>query len=76
MMIFMDIREIIYNCEEDARASGFKASEVCKEAGLARTTFWRWKNNKAKPNLETVSKWQAALERLKRRKAREENGHA
>jgi DNA-binding phage protein len=70
----MDIQEIIYNCESDAKAAGFKTAEVCKEAGLARTTFWRWKNKKAKPNLETVSKFQEALERLKRRKARE--GHA
>jgi DNA-binding XRE family transcriptional regulator len=72
----MDIYEIIDDLESSARLAGFKMPAVCKEAGVAPTTYTRWKKRKVEPKLSTANKLTAALERLKRRQARETQADA
>ena len=72
----MDIYVIIDDLESAAKHAGFKMPAVCKEAGVAPTTHTRWKRRKVEPKLSTVNKLRDALERLKRRQARETQANA
>lgn len=37
--------------ERMAIERGMLMAEVCAKAGVAQTTFWRWKNSKTEPTL-------------------------
>lgn len=45
----MDQQQIIALYEERAKANGLTISGLCKEAGLAASTFSRWKHSEKNP---------------------------
>lgn len=45
----MDQQQIIARYEERAKSSGLTISSLCKEAGLAASTFSRWKHSEKNP---------------------------
>jgi len=52
----MDAVSVVEDLEAQARARGLSISEVCREAGVARSTFTRWKSGDHTPNFRTIQK--------------------
>jgi transcriptional regulator with XRE-family HTH domain len=44
-----------------ARASGISISDLCKRAGVAHTTFYRWRAGESSPNLDVYCRLRDAL---------------
>ena len=42
--------------EEQARGAGLTIADVCHRAGIAASTFTRWKNGTTKPTLEVYER--------------------
>lgn len=57
----MDSSEMIRDLEAQARAKGLSISDVCQEAGVARSTFTRWKAGSHEPNMRTFQKISEAI---------------
>lgn len=57
----MDNASVVEDLEAQARAAGKSISEVCREAGVARSTFTRWKSGDNAPNIRTLRKIQEVL---------------
>ncbi len=47
---------MVEDLEAQARARGLSISEVCRQAGVARSTFTRWKSGDNEPNVRTLQK--------------------
>ena len=52
----MDSASVVEDLEAQAREAGKSISEVCREAGVARSTFTRWKSGSHEPNIRTLQK--------------------
>ena len=48
--------------EERAKKAGKTMAEVCREAGIAPSTFSRWKNGTTKPLLDVFERLMKATE--------------
>ncbi len=57
----MDSISVVEDLEAQAREAGKSISEVCREAGVARSTFTRWKSGDHTPNIRTIQKLSAVL---------------
>ncbi|MBO1362088.1 helix-turn-helix transcriptional regulator [Acetobacter sacchari] len=47
--------------ETAAKSGGISMKEVCLEAGVAQSTYCRWKNGSTSPRLEVVQRLSVAL---------------
>lgn len=47
--------------EADAAVSGVEMEAVLKQAGVAGTTWWRWKEKRFEPRAATVRRMREAL---------------
>ena len=52
----MDTTSVVEALEAQAREAGKSISEVCRQAGVARSTFTRWKSGSHEPNMRTIQK--------------------
>lgn len=59
----MEVDPQITLIESRARAAGVKMAAVLRDAGVAATTWWRWREGAVEPKLGTLRKVEAALER-------------
>lgn len=59
----MDTPEIT-EIEDLARAANLPLERVLAHAGVATTTWWRWKNEKYEPRIKTLRKLRLALDEL------------
>lgn len=50
--------------ERDAQAADLTMKQVCLKAGVAYSTFWRWKNKGSKITLDAHERLQAAIREL------------
>ena len=51
--------------ESRAKDAGLTMPEVCKRAGIAVSTFWRWKSGKTNPSIDVYQRLEAATESQK-----------
>lgn len=58
------IYETPQELEQAAQAAGFSMRSVCAKAGLAHTTWYRWKNAHTQPTYENRLKLGRAIEDL------------
>lgn len=59
----MKTSQELWNLYRDrAKAVGWTLSELCKRAGVHRSTLSQWRSNKANPNTSTVRKLDRVLE--------------
>ena len=70
----MDQQSIIAEMERRARRAGVFMGQICDLAGIARSTFYRWKQSPGggKPisaTLESLNRLQSALEDIERAQA-------
>ncbi len=54
--------------EITAEAAGIGMAEVCARAKVPYTTWWKWTKGKLKPNLDSVDRLIAALDRIRKAK--------
>ena len=52
----MDSASVVEDLEAQAHEAGKSISEVCRQAGVARSTFTRWKSGDNTPNIRTIQK--------------------
>jgi hypothetical protein len=71
-----DIYAIVDELKDDISASGLKLAAVCREAKVVDTIFRRWVQREVEPKSSKVKKVREAFDRLRKRKTREEEGHA
>jgi transcriptional regulator with XRE-family HTH domain len=60
----MDIKDHIAKMDERLSVAGVSASEVCRVAGVARSTWTRWKSGDVSPNTATLAKVSRVVEGL------------
>ncbi len=60
----MSIRADIDRIEGQLKAAGQSVSAMCLEAGLARSTWDRWKREETQPNMKSWSAVNEAVARL------------
>ncbi len=60
----MSIEEKIAEIEGRLSEAGSTASAVCREAGVARSTWQRWKCGAVSPNIATWQMVEDAVERI------------
>lgn len=63
----MALPDDIVRIEEELKGIGRTPTELCREAGIAHTTFMRWREGKFEP---TLRNWRAVEDALRRLKAR------
>lgn len=51
----MTIAQSISEMEQELKEAGKTASDLCVEAGIARSTYDRWKTGQTAPNMKTWS---------------------
>lgn len=54
----------VIELEAEVRAAGLSMSRVLTGAGVELSTWWRWKNKDANPNVETLRRIRAELRKL------------
>lgn len=54
----------IAEIERQAKAAGASMNEICAAAGIARSTFTRWKSGESEPN---IGKYRLVVEALNER---------
>jgi len=59
----MDTQTLIADAERRAVAAGLSVDEFCKDAGIARSTWQRWKSGATEPTMRT---WRRVEESLVR----------
>lgn len=59
----MDIDPQILELERRASEAQVPMAPVLRDAGVAATTWWRWRNDGVEPKLGTVRRVREALER-------------
>lgn len=47
--------------EADATAAGLSIPEMCRKAGVAPSTFYRWRDGSNSPAVKIVDKWLAVV---------------
>lgn len=52
--------------EAKAKAAGMSINQLCKEAGVARSIFTRWKNGDTSPSVDNVNRLIETLNRASR----------
>lgn len=52
----------ILDIEQRAKAASVQMAPVLREAGVAATTWWRWRNDGVEPKLGTLRRVREALE--------------
>jgi predicted transcriptional regulator len=57
----MDALETVNQLEARAHALGLGTAELCKLAGIAPSTFNRWKAGETSPTFATISKVESVL---------------
>lgn len=72
----MLLPEDIPTIEENLRRSGLTADDLCSKAGIAMTTWWRWRTRKFSPRMEQWTKAMRAYEELVPDAEPEEVDHA
>jgi transcriptional regulator with XRE-family HTH domain len=55
--------------EDDCAKAGVSVPDVLKDAGVAQSTWWRWKNDRFEPRGATLRKLREALDRKSRRRS-------
>lgn len=60
----MQIAPEIHELEVMAQAASIHIYSALSKAGVARSTYWRWKNDGAAPSTVTVRKVRAAINEL------------
>ena len=48
--------------EADAKAAGLSLAQLCRNAGIAQTTFWRWRAGTTEPTLDVVRRLLRAVD--------------
>ena len=56
--------DVVEDLERRAATAGVSVSALCREAGVARSTFTRWKSRQAEPTIRVLRLLDEALERL------------
>ena len=56
MLIGMDSISVVEELEARAKAVGLSLNEVCRQAGVARSTFTRWKSGDHTPTIRVLQK--------------------
>lgn len=69
----MALSEDIVQIEGELARIGVTPTELCREAGIAHSTFIRWREGKFEP---TLRNWRAVESALLRLKARSEQADA
>jgi len=59
----MEIDPQIAAIEERAKAAELPMAPILRDAGVAATTWWRWRNDGVEPKLGTLRRVEEALER-------------
>lgn len=59
-----DISLHIRSIEAQVEAAGLSMTAFLAQAGIARTTWWRWRAGRGKPNMATWNRVQAVRHRL------------
>lgn len=54
----------VYEVEALAAAAGVAMPIVLSQAGVALTTYWRWKNARVDPQTKTIRKLKAVIAEL------------
>lgn len=49
--------------EDDCAEAGVSVPDVLKDAGVAQSTYWRWKNDRFEPRSATIRKLRDSLDR-------------
>lgn len=57
----MNLSERITDMERELHASGKTADHLCRHAGIARSTWTRWKSGAVAPNTRTLERVEEAL---------------
>lgn len=60
------LQEQISNIQQTVAAKGRSISDLCAEAGIARSTWDRWVREETTPNFSTLDKVREAANRLER----------
>lgn len=59
----MDVDPQIIEIERRAKAADVQMAPVLRDAGVAATTWWRWRNDGVEPKLGTLRRVREALDR-------------
>lgn len=59
-----DISPHIRSIEAQVQAAGMSMNAFLRQAGVARTTWWRWREGKGLPAMRTWNRVQAVSSRL------------
>ena len=51
-----------HEVETRAKANGRSIADICRDAGIAQSTFSRWKRNKNSPSIDVYQRIVAAIE--------------
>lgn len=57
----MNIQTLIADAESRAQAGGLSIDDLCKAAGIARSTWQRWKSGATEPTMRTWRRVEDAL---------------
>ena len=57
----MDSISLVEKLEARAKAVGLSLNEVCRQAGVARSTFTRWKSGDHTPTIRVLQKMDAVV---------------
>lgn len=61
--------QTIAQIEERATKARVTMTDVCKEASVGYSTWWRAKQNPEKIRISVIGKWEDALSRIEKRRA-------
>lgn len=61
----MSLPDDVAKIEAELKAIGKTPTELCREAGIAHTTFMRWRDGTFEPTLKNWRAVEQALQRLK-----------
>ena len=59
----MVVDQQIIDIEHRAQAADIQMAPVLRDAGVAATTWWRWRNGAVEPKLGTLRRVREALDR-------------
>jgi transcriptional regulator with XRE-family HTH domain len=54
--------KLVIDLEAAAKLRGLSINRLCREAGIARSTFTRWKSGKTEPQYRILRKMKLALD--------------
>lgn len=65
----MAMQQELADLEKRVAAAGYTVSDVCREAGIARSTWDRWRRGQFEPRRSVWARAEQAAERLVERSA-------